>query len=947
MKRIIGCLILLIFITGGNGLSAQRLEKDFKNPPMQYRPYVWWHWMGPNFSLQGITKDLEAMRDAGIGGATIFNLCSAVEESISPTTNNPWPEQTYRSEAYWKAIRFACSEAERLGIEIGLHNTAGYSTTGGPWIDEDKGMKHLVSRKVKITGGKEISVDLPQPVLPPYPGWGAAGKITPDKYDEIAVLAVPCKGNILEGKVFDLKSNQDNKGHIVWDAPAGEWFIFRIGYASSMATPHPVPDDLIGKTLEVNKIDSALTAFHWDQVLNPLKEHVGDYFGKSFKHLLIDSYEAGNQNWTKGFRETFIKWKGYDPVEWLPCLLLEKGDTLQMDTIKAIRFKWDFNDVVARMYQLYGWKVAKDKIAAMNLQLQHEPYWGPFSIAAGAALDDLPMGEFWTHSDGKVDFNVPAGGRAGGHTVIGAEAYTSSPDNSKWTEDPAFLKKTTEGAFASGVNHMAMHQWVLQPFDDRYQPGMGMGWWGTHFSRHQPWIKPGKAFFEYVTRSQYLLQQGEQVIDFLALDEVSDQITDAMATIDFLDMKVNVKDRHIVLSSGRKYVLMQFSQGKAMLPEVLDKIGELLEHGAIIVAQKPEESLSLTNYPACDEYIKSKAETLWKKYAGKQIFSKREDAMLALCLTPDYQVFEGDAQIVHRHSPEAEIYYIGNLTDKKQTVTVSLRIKDMYPELWNAQTGLIEHIDNMKNIDNSGNMVKGAYWSFENNRTLIRMTLLPYQSHFIVMRRKATAAEIETGSADKPALTKYSTVQLRNGWNVHFGPKLDKTFDIKMDTLSDFNLSTDGKVKYFTGTATYSQTITISQNKLSQASQIWFDLDSMNDIAVLKINGISVDTLWYPPYRTEITRYLKKGKNAIEVLVTNNWANRMIGDEQYPADFEWGKDRGVDLGRAMKGYPEWFLKGQPRPQKGRKAFAVWYYHRKDSPLQKAGLVGPVNMEFWK
>ncbi|HNX01996.1 MAG TPA: glycosyl hydrolase, partial [Candidatus Cloacimonadota bacterium] len=510
-----------------------------------------------------------------------------------------------------------------------------------------------------------------------------------------------------------------------------------------------------------------------------------------------------------------------------------------------------------------------------------------------------------------------------------------------------FLKKTTEGAFASGVNHMAMHQWVLQPFDDRYQPGMGMGWWGTHFSRHQPWIKPGKAFFEYITRSQYLLQQGEQVIDFLALDEVSDQITDAVATIDFLKMEVNVKDRHIVLPSGRKYALMQFSQGKSMLPEVLDKIGELLEHGAIIVAQKPEESLSLTNYPACDEYIKSKAETLWKKYAGKQIFSKREDAMLALCLTPDYQVFEGDAHIVHRHSPEAEIYYIGNLTDKKQTVTVSLRIKDMYPELWNTQTGIIEHIDNMKDIDNSSNMVKGAYWSFENNRTLIRMTLFPYQSHFIIMRRKATEAEIKTGSADKPALTKSSTVQLRNGWNVHFEPKLDKAFDMKMDTLSDFSLSTDDRVKYFTGTATYRQTITISQNKLSEASQIWFDLDSMNDIAVLKINGISVDTLWYPPYRTEITRYLKKGKNAIEVLVTNNWANRMIGDEQYPADFEWGKDRGAALGRAMKGYPEWFLKGQPRPQKGRKAFAVWYYYRKDSPLQKAGLVGPVNMEFWK
>ena len=93
---------------------------------------------------------------------------------------------------------------------------------------------------------------------------------------------------------------------------------------------------------------------------------------------------------------------------------------------------------------------------------------------------------------------------------------------------------------------------------------MGMGWWGTHFSRHQPWIKPGKAFFEYLTRSQYLLQQGEQVIDFLALDGVSDQVTDAVATIDFLQMPVNVRDRRIVLPSGREYALMQFPNNKSM-----------------------------------------------------------------------------------------------------------------------------------------------------------------------------------------------------------------------------------------------------------------------------------------------------------------------------------------------------------------------------------------------
>jgi hypothetical protein len=117
---------------------SDQLVSLFLNPPISVKPYVWWHWMGSNFSKYGITKDLEAMKAAGIGGATIFNLSSAVQESYAPTLNNFWPDQTYRSPAYWEAMCFAAAESERLGLEIGLHNTVGYATTGGPWIDEER-----------------------------------------------------------------------------------------------------------------------------------------------------------------------------------------------------------------------------------------------------------------------------------------------------------------------------------------------------------------------------------------------------------------------------------------------------------------------------------------------------------------------------------------------------------------------------------------------------------------------------------------------------------------------------------------------------------------------------------------------------------------------------------------------------------------------------------------
>ena len=73
-------------------LSIASLASEFADPSVEYGPYVWWHWMGSNFSKEGITKDLEAMKEAGIGGATIFNLSSAVMESECLMENNPWPE---------------------------------------------------------------------------------------------------------------------------------------------------------------------------------------------------------------------------------------------------------------------------------------------------------------------------------------------------------------------------------------------------------------------------------------------------------------------------------------------------------------------------------------------------------------------------------------------------------------------------------------------------------------------------------------------------------------------------------------------------------------------------------------------------------------------------------------------------------------------------------------
>ncbi len=166
---------------------------------------------------------------------------------------------------------------------------------------------------------------------------------------------------------------------------------------------------------------------------------------------------------------------------------------------------------------------------------------------------------------------------------------------------------------------------------------------------------------------------------------------------------------------------------------------------------------------------------------------------------------------------------------------------------------------------------------------------------------------------------------------------------LSLPALKSLSESDDAAVKYFSGTATYRAQSTWTPPCSARAnawSWIWAKCVIWSRV---KVNGQSLGVLWHPPFVRDITSALKPGENTLELAVANTWHNRLVGDEQFPPDFEFGTDRGADKGRALKAYPDWFIKGEPRPEPGRKGFVVWYYHRKDTPLMPAGLLGPVRL----
>jgi hypothetical protein len=230
-------------------------------------------------------------------------------------------------------------------MTVGLHNSPGWSTTGGPWITPEMGMQRVAWSVTEIAGGIGSKHVLPLP-----------DNINPQWYNDIAVFAV--SSGLSE--IIDI-SNFFKNEELNWNAPAGKWKIYRLGYLPTMQLSHPTPEDVEKTAFEVDKMNTELTRFHWNNVLNPLTERFKNFIGSTFNIIWTDSYESWGQSWSKNFRADFIRIKGYDPARQI-VLALERGeelfdeasfhlkDTSELKYEETKRFVTDYAEVISRLY---------------------------------------------------------------------------------------------------------------------------------------------------------------------------------------------------------------------------------------------------------------------------------------------------------------------------------------------------------------------------------------------------------------------------------------------------------------------------------------------------------------------------------------------------------------------------------------------------------------------
>lgn len=142
------------------------IKSAFVTPADSNKVWCYWYWLNDDISKEGITRDLEAMKEAGIGGAFIGNINPDEVDGRVPLFSEQW----------WDIMVHAVNEGQRLGVDIGTFNCPGWSQSGGPWVKPEMAMRYLTYSETKVTGGTKIMVNLPKPK---------------ELFQDVYVLAIP------------------------------------------------------------------------------------------------------------------------------------------------------------------------------------------------------------------------------------------------------------------------------------------------------------------------------------------------------------------------------------------------------------------------------------------------------------------------------------------------------------------------------------------------------------------------------------------------------------------------------------------------------------------------------------------------------------------------------------------------------------------------------------
>jgi hypothetical protein len=691
---------------------------------------------------------------------------------------------------------------------------------------------------------------------------------------------------INKSEMIDLSAKLSADGILNWDAPAGNWTVMRFGYALTGSKNRPAVPSGLG--YEVDKMSKKHVTAYMEAYTAPLQKALGPLYGKSLQYMIMDSWEAGIQNWTDEMAAAFLRLRGYSIIPYLPVLAGRVVDNSETSD----RFLWDFRRTLVDLIAENHYGTVTSFLNRQGLKTYGEAGGVSLESIEDALLNkkfvDIPMGEFWVrdlHTSSMYYQDVRGAASAShvyGKGLVAAEAFTGGG-----YESPNTLRRIDDYWFTQGINRLVFHTSAHQPLDTK--PGNTMV--GTHINRNITWAGLARPLMTYFARNAYMMQCGMYTADIVYLlnegapstmpfwgpgvqPATPDGYSFDYINADALLTRMEVDKGKLVLPDGMSYAILVLPQTRQMTLPVLRKIQALVQAGATVVGPKPNQTPGLTAYPASDQELNEIANDMWANLDGTSMTTRAygkgkvvwglplQRVLKANNVLPDMDANRPLEEVswIHRHESNREIYLLVNRTDTVQNMDVTFRVNGKEPEFYRADNGNSEP----------------APYQMLSGKTAVPVQLEPREAVYVIFDKNTSVtsrAEVHT--------TAHLLTTVNGPWQLNFPAGWGVIAPLQLNTLSSWTTSADSAVKYFSGTATYTKTITVKPEWLKTKGSLYLDLGRVGDIAVLTVNGGKPDTLWKTPYRAKLVN-LKPGINQLRITVTNEWSNRIAGDKLLP-----------------------------------------------------------------
>jgi hypothetical protein len=862
----------------------------------QSKPWTRWWWLGSAVNRRGLSAALAQYEKAGLGGlelTPIYGVRGAESQFID-----------FLSPEWVGMLEHTLKESNRLGLGVDMATGTGWPF-GGPWINAEDACKDLVSKTWELRGGARRGEPVRMVQKPFVRAVGRRPDITTlrepislnPNLQELALDQVrfekPLPLQTLmaysdRGETLDLTSRVRADGALDWVAPPGRWKLYALfqgwhGKLVERAAPGG----------EGNVIDH----FSAEALGNYLRKFDQAFAGRNVRSLRAffnDSYEVddaeGQSDWTPKFLEEFRARRGYDLRQQLPALLGEG------ETDRRARVLHDFRETVSDLLLerfTAPWREWAHRRGAL---VRNQSHGSPANILDLYAASDIPETEGTDIVRMKF---ASSAANVTGRTLAAAETVTWLDEH--FLSSLGDVKRAVDLNFLGGINHVVYHGLAYSPPEDRW-PGW-LFYAAVHFGPQSPDWKDFPALNRYVARVQSFMQQGRADNDVLLYYPVHDMWMEPGKEGRLIhvggghDVGITQADAQGLLDAGYAFDLVSdrqlanvtFSRGGALqagglnyqvivLPETryvpaqtLSRLVGLALAGATVVVRK---SLP-TDVPGLNQdvergdfkrllaplnFTNTETDGVRSARVGKGRFLLGDDLtkLLAHAGTRREAMVGQGLSFTRRGYAGGSYYFILNRGNAPVEGWVPIASRARSAAVFDALTGEAG-LTQLRTAPGGGQE--------------IYLQLAPGES--CVVKTFDGPARGEPFPYFRPA---GAAQPLGGGWQVQFvegGPRLPP--ELSLNQLRSW-IQLDGDAyKSFSGTARY----TMGFDQPQGHGGDWIlDLGRVAETARVRLNGRDLGTLITPPFRVRVPAALLRGRNALEVYVTNLPLNRVIDMER-------------------------------------------------------------------